>query len=154
MSVNAIPDGYASVTPYLIVRGAKKAIEFYKKVFDADVRLCLPNPDGRVMHAELEIGDSVIMLADECPERDAKSPEAFGGSPVSIHLYVEEVDEVFAEALAAGAKETRPVENQFYGDRAGGFTDPFGHQWHVATHVEDVSEDEMQRRMADMNSKA
>ena len=150
MSVSPIPDGYASVTPYLIISGAKAAIEFYKTVFGATERLCLPGPDGRVAHAELEIGDSVIMLADECPERGAKSPQTYGGSPISIHLYVTNSDQVYAKALAAGAKSIRPVENQFYGDRSGGFTDPFGHQWHVATHVEDVSPAELQRRLAAM----
>jgi PhnB protein len=150
MSVSPIPDGYASVTPYLIINGAKAAIEFYKTVFGATERLCLPGPDGRVAHAELEIGDSVIMLADECPERGAKSPQTYGGSPVSIHLYVNNSDQVYAKALAAGAKSIRPVENQFYGDRSGGFADPFGHQWHVATHVEDVSPAELQRRLAAM----
>ena len=150
MSVSPIPDGYSSVTPYLIISGAKVAIEFYKTVFGATERLCLPGPDGRVAHAELEIGDSVIMLADECPERGAKSPQTYGGSPVSIHLYVNNSDQVYAKALAAGAKSIRPVENQFYGDRSGGFTDPFGHQWHVATHVEDVSPAELQRRLAAM----
>ena len=150
MSVSPIPDGYASVTPYLIISGAKAAIEFYKTVFGATERLCLPGPDGRVAHAELEIEDSVIMLADECPERGAKSPQTYGGSPVSIHLYVNNSDQVYAKALAAGAKSIRPVENQFYGDRSGGFTDPFGHQWHVATHVEDVPPEELQRRLAAM----
>ena len=115
MSVSPIPDGYASVTPYLIISGAKAAIEFYKTVFGATERLCLPGPDGRVAHAELEIGDSVIMLADECPERGAKSPQTYGGSPVSIHLYVNNSDQVYAKALAAGAKSIRPVRTSFMG---------------------------------------
>lgn len=150
MSVKAIPDGYASVTPYLIINGAAKALEFYKRVFHANVRMCMPASDGKVGHAEIEIGGSVIMLADECPERNAKGPQAYGGSPVSIHVYVTNSDEVFARAMAAGATQLRPVENQFYGDRSGGFADPFGHSWYVSTHVEDVSPDELKRRMASM----
>jgi PhnB protein len=150
MSVKPIPDGYASVTPYLIIRGAAEAIEFYKQVFGATERLRLLGPDGRMGHAEIEIGGSIVMLADENPERGAKSPETVGGSPVSILVYVPNVDEVFAKAMAAGAKQLRPVENQFYGDRSGGFADPFGHIWHVATHVEDVSPEELQRRIASM----
>lgn len=150
MSVKAIPDGYASVTPYLIVHGAAKAIEFYQHVFGATERLRLPTASGGVAHAELEIGDSLIMLADECPERGAKSPQSIGGTPVSFHLYVTDVDAVYAKGVAAGAKPVRPVENQFYGDRTGLFTDPFGHSWNVATHVEDVSPEELQKRMAAM----
>lgn len=150
MSVQSIPDGYASVTPYLIVQGASDAIEFYQNVFDAIERMRLPTPDGKVAHAEIEIGDSVIMLADECPERGAKSPQTIGGTPVCLHLYVENVDEVFANALAAGAVQIKPVENQFYGDRSGMFADPFGHSWNVATHVEDVSPEDLQKRMAAM----
>ena len=150
MSVKAIPDGYASVTPYLIINGAGAAIDFYKKVFNATERMRIPTQDGKVGHAEIEIGGSVIMLADECPERGAKSPHAYGGTPVSIHVYVTNSDDVFAKAMAAGAKQIRPVENQFYGDRSGAFADPFGHSWYVSTHVEDVSPEELQRRMAAM----
>lgn len=150
MSVKAIPDGYASVTPYLIINGAGAAIDFYKKVFNATERMRIPTHDGKVGHAEIEIGGSVIMLADECPERGAKGPQAIGGTPVSIHVYVSNSDDVFAKAMAAGAKQLRPVENQFYGDRSGGFADPFGHSWYVATHVEDVSPEELKRRMAAM----
>ena len=150
MSVKPIPDGYGTVTPYLIVQGAGAAIEFYKIVFGATERLRLPTPEGRVAHAELEIGNSLFMLADECPERGAKSPQTVGGSPVSFHLYVPDADAVYAKALAAGAKPIRPVENQFYGDRTGLFADPFGHTWNVATHVEDVSPEELQKRMAAM----
>jgi len=150
MSVNAIPEGYSSITPYLMVQDAAGAIEFYKKVFGATERLRLPAED-RIAHAELEIGDSVIMLADECPERNALSPQSVGGTPVCLHLYVKDCDDVFASAIAAGAKEIRPVENQFYGDRSGMFTDPFGHKWNVATHVEDVSPEELQKRMAAMS---
>ena len=150
MSVKAIPDGYASVTPYLIINGAARAIDFYKKVFNATERMRMPTPDGKVGHAEIEIGGSVIMLADECPERGAKSPPACGGTPVSIHVYVTNSDDVYAKAVAAGATQLQPVKNQFYGDRSGGFTDPFGHSWYVSTHIEDVSPDELQKRMAAM----
>jgi PhnB protein len=150
MNVKTIPDDYASVTPYLIVQGAAEAIEFYKDVFGATERMRLPAPDGKVAHAEIEIGDSVIMLADECPGRGAKSPQTIGGTPVCLHLYVEDADAVFAKAIAAGAEQIRPVENQFYGDRSGMFSDPSGHSWNVATHVEDVSPEELHKRMAVM----
>ena len=152
MNVKPIPDGYASVTPYLIIQGAADAIEFYKNVFGATERMRLPRPDGKVAHAEIEIGGSVIMLADECPERGAKSPQTIGGTPVCLHLYVENADEVFADALAAGAQQIKPLENQFYGDRSGMFSDPFGHSWNVVTHVEDVSPEELQTRMAEMSN--
>ncbi len=154
MNVKPIPDGYASVTPYLIIDGAADAIEFYKNIFGAAERMRLARPDGKVAHAEIEIGGSVIMLADECPERGAKSPQSIGGSPVCLHLYVVKVDEVFVAAIAAGAQQLKPVENQFYGDRSGMFSDPFGHSWNVATHVEDVSPEELQTRMAAMNKEA
>lgn len=144
--VKPIPEGYHSVTPYLIVRGAARAIEFYGKAFGATERMRMDGPGGRVMHAEIQIGDSVVMLADE-PETGARSPEAYGGTPVSIMLYVEDVDATVKRAVEAGARLTRPVENQFYGDRMGGITDPFGHEWYVATTVEEVSPDELQRRM-------
>lgn len=150
MSVKPIPDGYASVTPYLIINGAAQAIDFYKKVFNARERMRMPKPGGKIGHAEIEIGGSVIMLADENPEYNAKGPQTIGGTPVTIHVYVANVDEVYARAVAAGATQLRPVKNQFYGDRSGGFSDPFGHSWYVATHVEDVSEEELQRRMAAM----
>ncbi len=150
MSIKPIPDGYTSVTPYLIIEGAAKAIEFYKTVFCATERMRLPTPEGKVGHAEIEIGGSVVMLADECPERGAKSPQTFGGTPVCLHLYVEDVDAVFAKAVANGAKQVRPVEKQFYGDSSGMFSDPFGHSWNVATHVEDVSPEELQKRLAAM----
>src|SRR5271170_1299579 len=123
MSIKAIPDGYSSVTPYLRVQGAAKAIEFYKDVFSATERLRLPSPEGKIAHVEIVIGGSVIMLADECLERGAKSPQSLGGTPVCLHLYVKNADAVFAKALAAGAKQVRPVENQFYGDRSGMFSD-------------------------------
>ncbi len=148
MSANAIPHGYASVTPYLIIRGATQAIEFYQRVFGASERLRIPAPEGKIGHAEIEIGGSVVMLADEVPEGGVKSPEAFGGTPVSLLVYVSDSDAVFAKAIAAGAKPLRPVENQFYGDRTGAFSDPFGHTWHVSTHVEDVSPEELEKRMA------
>jgi PhnB protein len=144
----SIPDGYHTATPYLIVKNAAPAIEFYKKAFGATELLRMTQPDGRIGHAEIRIGDSPIMLADEFPEMGAKSPESFGGSPVSIMLYVEDVDTVFKQAVEAGAKVTRPVKDQFYGDRSGGVTDPFGHQWHIATHKEDVSPEEMHKRAA------
>ena len=126
--------------------GAAAAIDFYRDVLGATERGRMDQPDGRIGHAELELGDSLIMLADEFPERDVRGPKAFGGSPVTINVYVEDVDAVFQRALAAGARELRPVEDQFYGDRSGQFEDPFGHHWSVATHVEDVSPEEMARR--------
>jgi PhnB protein len=147
--VNPIPEGYRRVTPYLIVDGAAAAIEFYTSVFGASERMRMDAPEGRIGHAELEIGDSVIMLADEHPEIGARGPRSIGGTPVSLHMYVEDADDVFERAVAAGANAVRPVEDQFYGDRLGSFEDPFGHHWHVATHVEDVSADEMSKRMAD-----
>lgn len=147
-AVKPIPENYHAVTPYLIVNGAAQAIDFYKNVFGAQELMRVPGPNGKVGHAELKIGDSIIMLADEHPEMDAHSPQSVGGTPVSLMIYVEDVDHVFKKALAAGAKESRPVKDQFYGDRSGILTDPFGHKWSVATHIEDVSPEEMQRRMA------
>jgi PhnB protein len=144
--VNPIPDGYPRVTPYLIVDGGAAAIDFYKSVLGATERMRMAEPDGKVGHAELEIGDSVIMLADEHPEIGAHGPKTVGGTPVSMHVYVEDVDGVFQRAIEAGAKELRAVEDKFYGDRSGGFEDPFGHHWDVATHVEDVPPDEMSKR--------
>ena len=146
--VNPIPTNYHSATPYLVVAGAAKAIDFYKQAFGATELMRMPGPGGRIMHAEIKIGDSPIMLADEQPEAGFRSATALGGSPVSIMLYVEDVDAVAKRAVAAGGKLARPVENQFYGDRMGAITDPFGLTWSVATHVEDVSEAEMQKRMA------
>lgn len=145
-SIKSIPEGYHSVTPYLVVDGAAAAIAFYQSVFDAREALRMGAPGGRVGHAELIIGDSKIMLADEFPDMGARGPKSIGGSPVSLHLYVPDVDGVVARALAAGAKEVRPVKDQFYGDRSGTLEDPFGHLWHVATHVEDVPPDELERR--------
>jgi PhnB protein len=146
--VKPIPDGYRAVTPYLIVQGAARAIDFYRQVFGARERLRMGGPDGKVGHAELEIGDSVVMLADEVPEMGARSPQSVGGTPVQLVIYVEDVDATVATAVSAGARLVRPVENQFYGDRAGSLLDPFGHSWFVATHVEDVPPDELERRAA------
>lgn len=147
MSVQPIPAGYHSVTPYLIVDGAEQAIDFYEKVFGAKERMRLPMGD-KLGHAELEIGDSVVMLSDEWPEMDLLGPAKRGGATASVMLYVEDVDQVFARAVAAGATQEKAVENQFYGDRTGTVIDPFGHRWTIGTHVEDVPMDEMQRRMA------
>jgi PhnB protein len=146
--VKPIPEGYGAVTPYLIVDGAARAIEFYKEAFGAEETFRMEGPGGRVGHAEIKIGDSHIMLADEHPEMGARGPRSFGGSPISLALYVEDVDATVSRAVEAGAKLTRPVANQFYGDRTGGLEDPFGHAWYVATHVEDVSEEEMKKRAA------
>jgi len=150
--VKPIPDGYPQVTPYLCVDGAKAAIEFYSKVLGATERMHMPGPDGKIGHAELELGDSLIMLADEFPEMGVRGPKAVGGTPVMIMIYVEDADAVFDAAVAAGATVLRPVENQFYGDRTGQFEDPFGHRWSVATHVEDVPPDEMEKRAAEAMS--
>ncbi len=150
--VKPIPDGYPQVTPYLCVDGAKAAIEFYTNVLGATERMHMPGPDGKIGHAELELGDSLIMLADEYPEMGVRGPKAVGGTPVTIMIYVEDADAVFDAAVAAGATSLRPVENQFYGDRIGQFEDPFGHRWSVATHVEDVPPDEMEKRAAEAMS--
>jgi PhnB protein len=155
MKPKPIPDGYATLTPYLMVRGAAAAIDYYKKVFGATERMRMPMPDGRIGHAEIEIGGCVVMLADEGPEGQiAKSPQAYGGSPVTFHLYVADPDATFAKAIAEGGKEIRAVANQFYGDRSGVVSDPFGHLWNLATHVEDVSPEEMDRRMKAMAPKS
>ncbi|HEX7902220.1 MAG TPA: VOC family protein [Planctomycetota bacterium] len=146
MAVKPIPDGYHAVTPYLSIAGAGAAIDFYKKVFGAKEVMRMPGPDGKIGHAEIQIGGSKIMLADEFPQMNSRGPKAFGGTPVQIHLYVEDVDAVFARAVAAGAKVLRPVADQFYGDRAGGLEDPFGHVWHVATHKEDLTPEEIAKR--------
>jgi len=147
-AVKPVPDGYPQVIPYLSVDGASAAIDFYTKVFGAKERMRMPAPDGKVGHAELEIGDSLVMLADVFPEMGGQSPKSIGGTPVSVMVYVEDVDAVFDRAISAGATAERPVENQFYGDRAGQFVDPFGHQWFVATHVEDVPPEELAKRAA------
>ena len=145
--VHAIPEGHRTVTPYLAIRGAAKALEFYTRAFGATEVSRLMMPDGRVGHAEIRLGDSRIMLSDEFPEYGARSPATLGGSPVTIHLYVEDVDTVFQQALAAGAVERQPVMDQFYGDRSGQLQDPFGHLWWVATHKEDVPPEELRRRL-------
>jgi PhnB protein len=151
-SVKPIPEGYPQVTPYLHVDGANDAIDFYTNVFGATERMRLAGPDGKIGHAELQLGESVIMLADEYPEMDVLSPKSRGGTPVTINVYVEDVDAFFSRAVRAGATALRPIEDQFYGDRSGQFEDPFGHRWSVATHVEDVAPDEMERRAAEMAS--
>jgi PhnB protein len=144
--VKPIPDGYETPTPYLIVEGAAAAIDFYKKAFGAKETMRMAGPDGKIGHADLVIGGGHIMLADASPDMVIRGPASFGGSPVSLCFYVEDVDRVVARAVAAGAKVTRPVADQFYGDRTGGLTDPFGHSWYVMTHVEDVSNEEMEKR--------
>jgi PhnB protein len=146
MAVKPIPEGYSTVTPYLVIEGAGAAIEYYKKVFGATERMRMDAPGGKIGHAELTIGGSMIMLADEYPDMGFRGPRAFGGSPVSLMLYVTNVDEVFKRAVDAGAKPLRPVADQFYGDRMGTLEDPFGHVWAIGTHVEDVSPEEMRRR--------
>jgi PhnB protein len=146
--VKPIPEGYHTVTPYLILTGASDAIAFYKKALGAEEVLRLGDPGGRVHHAEIKIGDSRIMLADEHPEIQALSPKTVGGSPISIHLYVADVDGAVERAVAAGAKLIRPVADQFYGDRVGGIEDPFGYRWFIATHKEDLTIDEIRRRAA------
>jgi PhnB protein len=146
---NPVPDGYPRVMPYLIVDGASEAIDFYTQILGASERMRMPGPDGRLGHAELELGDSVIMLADENPEMGARGPRSIGGSPVTIHAYVDDVDGTFERALGAGAKTVQEVEDRFYGDRSGQLEDPFGHRWTLATHVEDVSPEEMERRAAE-----
>jgi PhnB protein len=143
-----IPDDYPRVTPYLIVDGADAAIDFYCSVLGATERVRMPGPDGRIGHAELQLGDSMIMLADENAQMDVRGPRAIGGTPVSLHVYVEDSDAVFGRAVQAGAKGLRAVEDRFYGDRSGQFEDPFGHRWDVSTHVEDVPPEEMSKRAA------
>jgi len=151
--VKATPDGYHTATPYLVLQGAAAALDFYTKVFGATEFVRMAQPDGKIGHAEMRIGDSVVMLADEAPQLGHRGPKALGGSPVSLLLYVEDVDAVMARAVAAGAKLTRPAEDQFYGDRNGIIEDPFGHIWCIATHTEDVSPEEMNKRMAAMSPK-
>jgi PhnB protein len=149
VAVQPIPEGYHSITPYLIIRGAAAAIDFYRRAFGATERMRVEH-DGGVGHAELQIGDSVVMLADEAPQMGCFAPEQGKQPPVMLHLYVEDVDATFQQAVAAGATVVRPLEDQFYGDRTAGLSDPFGHVWHVATHTEDVSEEEIHRRMQQM----
>ena len=147
MAVKAIPDGYYSLTPYLVCRGAAKAIDFYTKAFGAEEMVRMPGPNGMIMHAEVKIGNSMLMLSDENAERGQLSPEAIGGTASSIMLYIEDVDAVFNRAVAAGAKPEMPPADMFWGDRMGNLVDPFGHKWAIATHKEDVSPEEMEKRM-------
>jgi len=147
MSVKPIPEGYHSVTPYLILRNAAEAIDFYRRALGAEELFRLEMDAGRIGHAELKIGDSIIMLADEFPEMGNVGPESLNGSSVSLMVYVEDVDSRFATALAEGGDQLQPLTNQFYGDRSGTFRDPFGHVWTLATHIEDVPEAELKRRM-------
>ena len=154
MAVKPIPDGYHSVTPYLIVKGAAAAIEYYKTAFGATEVMRMDGPAGTIGHAEILVGDSHLMLADEAPNMGFRGPQSIGGSPISLLLYVEDVDTTVERAVAAGGKLVRPVSDQFYGDRTGGVEDPFGHSWYIATHIEDVSEEEMRRRAAELATKA
>jgi PhnB protein len=144
--VNAIPSGYHTLTPYLVVSDASRAIEFYKQVFGAKETVRMGGPGGKVGHAELKIGDSMLMLSDEMPGSGNRSPQSLGGSPVSVFMYVENVDSVFDQAVKAGAKADKPPEDMFWGDRFGHLTDPFGHLWAIATHIEDVAPEEMRKR--------
>ncbi len=148
MAVKPIPDGYTSLTPYLIVTGAQKAIDYYTQVFGATELMRMEGPAGTVVHAELQISTARMMLADEMPDMGFRSPQSIGGCGSGLMLYVEDVDRVFEKAVTAGATVMRKVEDQFYGDRSGTLTDPFGHIWTISTHVEDVPEEEMERRMA------
>lgn len=148
MKTKPIPDGYPVITPYLIVTEARAAIGFYQRIFGASERMRLDMPDGKIGHAELLIGGSLLMLADEFPEMGARGPQPGAGAPVMLHLYAEDVDGLVARALAAGARLERAVETKFYGDRSGSLVDPWGHHWHIATHVEDVSPEEMKVRAA------
>jgi PhnB protein len=147
VAVQAIPDGYTSVTPYLIVTGADKALDYYKMAFGANELMRFDGPDGTIAHAEIQIGNARIMIADESPQMGHRSPQSLGGSGTGLMLYVDDVDRTFERAITAGGTTMKAVENQFYGDRSGSLTDPFGHVWTIATHVEDVAPDEMQRRM-------
>lgn len=149
-SVPPIPDGYPRVSPYLCVDGAAEAIEFYRRVFGAEERMRLASPGDKIGHCELTIGDGLIMLADEHPEMDVLGPKSIGGTPCTISVYVEDADAVFREAIDAGATELRALEDHFYGDRSGQFEDPFGHRWTVATHIEEVSPEEMADRAANL----
>ncbi len=148
---NPIPEGFHTVSPHFVVKNATEAIEFYKKAFGAEEICRMPGPDGKsVMHCELKIGDSMVMMCEEFPEMGARSPQSIGGSPVTIHLYVEDADAAYKRATDAGAKATMPLQDMFWGDRYGKLTDPYGHQWSIATHVEDVTPEQMQERMAQM----
>jgi PhnB protein len=153
MSVKPIPDGYHTLTPYLTVRDAVRAIEFYKQAFGAQERGVMKGPDGKVMHAELMIGDSIIMLGDEMPEYGALSPQSSGGAGMGLHIYIDGVDAAFDRAVKAGARVDMPVSDQFWGDRYGKLTDPFGHKWSIATHTKDLSVDEMKKGMDEAMAK-
>ncbi len=153
MAAKAIPEGYHSVTPYLIVDGAEEAIRFYGQAFGATELMRLPMGD-KIGHAEVKIGDSVVMLSDEWPDYGKLGPRARGGATAGLNIYLEDVDAAFERAIAAGATVERPVEDQFYGDRSGTVIDPFGHSWTLSTHVEDIAEDELQRRMAEFSKQA
>jgi len=152
MPTRSIPEGYHTVTPYLIVHDAVAALDFYQRAFGAMELLCLRSPDGKIAHAEIKVGDSPIMMAGEYPDMGYLSPKSLGGSATSLMLYVEDVDARFHQAIEAGATEVRPIQDQFYGDRSGTLRDPFGHVWTIATHKEDVSQDEIERRFAQMSA--
>lgn len=151
-AVSPIPKGFHTVSPHLVCAGAAEAIEFYRKAFDAVELSRIPGSDGKVMHASIRIGDSIVMLNEENPKWGALGPKSLKGSPVTIHLYVENVDAVFERAVRAGAKVVMPLDDMFWGDRYGKLEDPFGHQWSVGTHVRDVSREEMQKAMEQMGS--
>ena len=153
MPVKPIPDGYHSLTPFLAVRDAARAIEFYKRAFGAVEHGVMKGPDGKVMHAELKIGDSMIMLSDEFPEYGSLSPQSIGGSPIGLHIYLDGVDAAFDRAVKAGAQVEMPVMDQFWGDRYGKLKDPFGHKWSIGTHIKDLSMDEMKRGMDEAMAK-
>jgi len=148
MTAKPIPDGYHTVTPYLIVQGAAKAIDFYKQAFGARELMRFEGPGGALGHAEIQIGDAVMMLADEHPQMGYRGPQALGGTPVSFLIYVEDADARYNQAIAAGCKVFKAIQDQFYGDRSGTVTDPYGHIWTIGTHKEDVSPEELNRRMA------
>jgi PhnB protein len=153
-AVKPIPDGYHTLTPYLVIKGAAQAIDFYKQAFGAEELFRMPGPDGKTVgHAEIKIGDSMVMLADEYPDFGFRSPQSLNGTPVSFMFYVKDVDTAFKRAVDAGATVVRPVANQFYGDRSGTITDPFGHQWTLGTHVEDVAPEELEKRAAAEHAK-
>jgi len=154
MSVKPVPEGYHTLTPFLTVRDAARAVEFYKQAFGAVERGVAKDPDGKVMHAELKIGDSIIMLSDEYPEFGALSPESIGGSGMGLHIYLDGVDAAFDRAVKAGAVVEMPVMDQFWGDRYGKLRDPFGHKWSIGTHIKDLSEDEMKLGMDEAFAKA
>ena len=153
MPVKPIPDGYHTLTPFMTVRDAARAIEFYKEAFGAKERGVMKGPDGKVMHAELMIGDSILMMSDEFPEFGSLSPQAIGGSPLGLHIYVDNVDAAFDRAVIAGAQVEMPVMDQFWGDRYGRLKDPFGHKWSIATHTKDMSMDEVKDNMEEAMAK-